>query len=127
MLASDMRAGEPEVLAQEVDQQTARLGPSLARLPVHGHADFSRLGHRHRLRCVAARSTPPRLCACAARSVARMLQSPAGQHAGQMTAVLDRSMQVRARIDELGCARGGVIYITIVKTALLENFFGTAQ
>src|ERR1700694_3299901 len=121
MLASDMRAGEPEVLAHEVDQQTARLGPSLARLPVHGHADFSRLGHRHRLRCVAARPTPPTLCTRAACSGDRLLQSAAGEQEGQKTAVLDRSMQDRARMDELGCARGGVIYITIVKTALLEN------
>ena len=42
-VAADMRAGEAEILAQELNQQRARLDVAGDRLAVHGHGH----GHRH--------------------------------------------------------------------------------
>ena len=39
-LAADMRAGEVQLLAQEVDEQRARLDQRLDRLAVHRHGDL---------------------------------------------------------------------------------------
>ena len=42
VLAADVGAGEPEVLAQEVDEELARLAAALARLAVDGEPDRRR-------------------------------------------------------------------------------------
>src|SRR5215831_5523327 len=45
VLAADMRAGQPQFLANEIDEQLARLAPPLAHLAVDGQANVNRLRH----------------------------------------------------------------------------------
>src|SRR5437868_5048802 len=49
VLAARMRAGEPEVLAQEVDQKFSRLALPGAGLPVDREMEFQELRHRRDL------------------------------------------------------------------------------
>src|SRR6516225_10670897 len=46
VLAADMSAGQPKILADKVDEQFARLASPFIALPVDGQADLADLGHR---------------------------------------------------------------------------------
>src|SRR5215472_5060288 len=60
VLAADVGAGEPEILAQEIDEQLARLAAALARLGVDGEPDGDGIGHqRPPMIALARRSARP--------------------------------------------------------------------
>ena len=106
VFASNMCAGEPEVVADEIDQQLARLGEALARRAVDLEADFLWLGHL---------IVPPGL-------QSRSGESAAGQNAGQMAAIVGRGMQIAGRIDQLGRARGGLRDRFFTNSLPFKNF-----
>ena len=67
MLASDVGAGEAEVVAQEIRQQQPRLDLALALLAVDGDPNLNRIGHAAFPARSAAKATARRARTCASR------------------------------------------------------------